>query len=259
MATFTRLLVIVGALQFLALIVQAIILGNHGKHIRESVDQMKQAVVAYQGFVQASQDMLTLTRESNDITKEAAKAALAGAEAALDAARTAKNQSGALINSERAWVVISVAAVKLNRKFGKTEFQFTHTNRGRTVARFAPAWIRHDFAIVPGGSALPDVPSYGEQARGFGEGFEDPAYGRFLPPGESFPEIDIAYLEEMDEDLFEAIRQRRTYLYFYATLTYFDFADQEREFRFCYKYVPEYGGWPERWVLSGPREYNRHT
>jgi hypothetical protein len=158
---------------------------------------------------------------------ENAQAAKDNARAALDAAETAKRQSVALINSERAWLIISeVGPVKLNPKAGLTEFRFTLTNRGRTVARLAPAWMRHDFKTVPGGSALPDTPYYGDQAKAPSEEFVDPAYGRVLAPGESTKEIDIGYVEDIDGDLFKAIQQRGAHLYFYAIVLYFDFADQ---------------------------------
>ncbi len=70
-AAFTGVLALVGLLQFVALIVQARVLRHHSGLIQQSVEQMRQAVAAYEGFVRSSEAMLTLTRESNEITARA--------------------------------------------------------------------------------------------------------------------------------------------------------------------------------------------
>jgi hypothetical protein len=70
-AAFTGVLALVGLLQFVALIVQARVLRHHSELIEHSVEQMRLAVAAYQGFVEASKGMLALTRESNQTTRDA--------------------------------------------------------------------------------------------------------------------------------------------------------------------------------------------
>ena len=71
LACFTAGLVVVGGLQLGALFWQAKVLSHHSELIGESVEQMRQAVGAYQQFAEASQGMLALTRESNATTVRA--------------------------------------------------------------------------------------------------------------------------------------------------------------------------------------------
>jgi hypothetical protein len=65
LARFTMWLVIMGGLQFAALVIQAIVLRHHGILIGRSVQQMRRAVRAYRGFVQASKSMLAEAQRSN--------------------------------------------------------------------------------------------------------------------------------------------------------------------------------------------------
>jgi hypothetical protein len=195
-------------------------------------------VLALLAFMQwrAMKKQADYMRDALAVTRQAADAAKDNAKAALDAAETAKSQSAALISSERAWLVISdVGPVTLNPKPGQTKFQFTLANRGRTVARLTGPF-RWRFQIVPRDSGLPDTLDYGEDLNVFGERFE-PVFGRVLSPGDSNTKIDFGYWEDIGEDLIGAIQMCRSKLYFYASLRYFDFADQQRELQFCYPHV----------------------
>jgi hypothetical protein len=108
LATFTMLLVVVGALQLLALGWQGYSLRHHSKLLTDSVTQMKSTVATYQDFVRTGEGMLALTRESNDNTREATeltrqslKVAAESASAAASTAETAKNT---LQMAHRPWV-----------------------------------------------------------------------------------------------------------------------------------------------------------
>lgn len=70
LAVFTLLLVILGVLQFFALAVQARVLFHHGTLIKKSVQQMSQAVSAYEKYVGVAVESNTLTKEATALTRQ---------------------------------------------------------------------------------------------------------------------------------------------------------------------------------------------
>jgi hypothetical protein len=255
LARFTEYLVGVGVLQVLALLVQAGFFAHHGTLIRESVDQMKGAVTAYQEFVRTSQRMLALTRESNALTGKIAA--------------TAKESADAFIAGERAWVLVEgikepyltepypFETISGGARFN--EFVFNLVNRGKTVARLTGPFL-YRFHSLARGQDLPDTPDYvgrTDPTRTVGKPAEpNPVYGRVLAPGDYNGLIPIQLGESVDEN---KIEQADIVLYVYGSLVYYDSFEKRRELRFGYTLSPRGFTGAPAWVQIRKEEYNRHT
>jgi hypothetical protein len=138
------------------------------------------------------------------------------------------------------------------------EFSFDLTNRGRTVARLTGPF-REKFHLIRVTEKLPDLPDYGIPPD-FPGATVPPILGRVLSPGERNGKIELPCWDpQITVGIFEEIQAHNATLFFYASLKYFDFADQERELQFCYLYLPKTERSPEQWVLGGPVGYNKHT
>ena len=166
-----------------------------------------------------------------------------------------------LINSERAWVLVKPLMPNIGQPaIGELQgFSFEIKNRGKTVARLTGPY-RARFDLIRQGQKLPDIPDYRVDKELFGDEPESPVHGAVLGPGQryrrlSFPVFDVT----LNGGTLAEINSNQAFLYFYASLTYFDFADKERENRFCYLYYPRSAEAPARWRIAGLKEYNKHT
>jgi hypothetical protein len=184
------------------------------------------------------------------------------AQAAKLSAEAAKLSTEVLINSERAWVLVSkVWAPDIGPPLGGriNEFLFNLENRGKTVARLTGPY-KVKFRLLAAGDRLPDIPDYEISNRSLLDAPESPIHGRIMAPGQIDERISAQYWDvQITIGVFESIQKLEGRLYFYASLKYFDFAEKERELQFCYVYVPATKGQPARWDISGPKEYNKHT
>jgi hypothetical protein len=174
-----------------------------------------------------------------------------------------------LINSERAWVVISAArrpelmAVSPGAMPPYNAFRFVLKNEGRTVAKLVE--LVTETHIVQLGYTLPTPPAYMEKPPPPDElGFH---HGTVLAPGATLETWDGMH-NLFDGVTVQQIRDGQRFLYVYGFVRYFDFAKEERKLQFCYLYmhrafsqVVDSGpseSWP-RWVVAGPADYNTHT
>ena len=168
------------------------------------------------------------------------------------AAEAAKRSTDALINSERAWVLVSnprSSTFWIDEPPPSIIFQFDIANRGKTVAKLMD--FRAEVRYVGLTDRLPDAPpDYEAFLRP-----DEPIHGRILAPGESMPDM-LFPLNELHGTLVRNdVMAGRVLVYLYAFIKYYDFANEERRLRFCYQFVPEI----HRWVQSGPPLYNSHT
>ncbi len=177
-------------------------------------------------------------------TKKAAQAAKKGAEAAFLNAK-------AVINSERAWVTVTIQK-DVSTSSPITKFTNVLLNEGRTPARLKTIHI--DQTSVSSPDQLPIPPRY--------TGVVAVPENMFVVGNNGFP-IGIPF----DPGFFmkprrEAVENAQEFLMFYGRLTYEDVFTVEggdaveHETRWCYAWVPWEGG---RFVKSGPGEYNQNT
>jgi|SRR5579871_826484 len=240
LATYTAVLIIVGILQFVALVIQALVLRHHGVLIHEQTEAVDRQTV--------------VLREQNAAISRQAAADEASANAATLSAET-------LINSERAWVVVTnirqaeLVPVTPGGSIQDT-FVFDVINRGKTVARITgPFLFRFSLLDL---DALTPIPDYGPQPT------ESPfgaIHGAVLVPGDSINSIRITcWSPVLDAGVVERINKRKATLYVYASIKYFDSFDRNRELQLCYQYHPRTSSQlTVPWQLSGPAEYNKHS
>lgn len=167
--------------------------------------------------------------------------------------RATRDNAQALINSERAWVVVE--SVTSRPPFVPPEpalfFVFALKNRGRTAARITGPF-RREFRTVPLHKQLPETPEYNTLVSNPERVQEDIAHGSVLVPDEQF-EKWLVYRTSKEE--LERIGTGAETLFMYASLVYFDLADTQRELQFCYQYVGDNFYPPpepyKNWTLAG--------
>lgn len=269
LAWFTGALVIVGALQMFALIWQARVLNHHSGLIEQSVEQMRRAVVAYQGFVQASHDMLTLTRESNEITARATEltrqsveeaqrynvatealmreSAVAGTVAATAADTSAK----ALVDGERGWVLVERIEPPQENDIQPPVVQiqipyFVYRLRlfGKTPCKILNAGMRFHLANInelepQPEPDLPDEPKYFSDIRGnnlTGKSGDIPCSGQVLAPRERVAMGKALESGSLTKEDVHLITDSKRFLCAYGFVSYKDAYSRDHETRFCYVY-----------------------
>jgi hypothetical protein len=137
---FTAMLVLVGGLQ-------AWVLSHHSRLIKQSVEQMKRAVAAYEGFVRTSEGMLALTRESNNTAAEAASAATQAARTAKDTLHIAHRP---WINAERAELVNSLVSPPESRFDLQVKLALKNTGTSIATDGLLMSWAMPDNATTIG-------------------------------------------------------------------------------------------------------------
>ena len=229
---FTKWLAIVGALQFLALIVQAIVFGRTLRQVRMQAVLMRE----HAGHLESL------------------------ATAARDNAKAAKTSADALIGAERAWILEAInfpnnlPVQPIAGDVIIVYVGFTFTNRGGTPARVLAIKLRFHTVETP--NSLSDSPQYDTTSMP-----ELGAYGRMLAFGEP---ISVgrslegrAAFKEGDR---QAIAENRLSLYAYGIIEY-ETLGIKASTQFCYV-------WCEPWGFStsadvagfrkgGPPAYNK--
>jgi hypothetical protein len=209
---YTFWLVIVGILQFLALILQAVFLWLAFRETTAATGLTAQALTEAQRSNAASEE---LTRESNTNARISADAA--------------KESADALINVERAWMILDRFQQVNTAGSASLMIMFSFKNSGRT-----PAWITQfsfRLTLSPNEIIVPinyDVISDGPWADPRpieqGAGIRD-VTARLMPRPEDGTENDRA----------SAIDRGSLYLYFFGILRYRDIFSSACETRFCYR------------------------
>ena len=194
-----------------------------------------------------------------------ARAAHRQADIAATAAEAAKRSADALINSERAWIVVDKTLPPPDMLMPQPSpgplmvmtFGFTFRNCGKTIARPRDGRIR--FHTVETSKGLPAIPDYGAKSN-----VHEIPRGRIIAPNQTFG--GGALLEErmLSHEQITAIKQHTLSLYIYGFIAYRDFVGDDQELRFCYVYrfatglILE-GLDKDEFIPGGPEAYNEST
>jgi hypothetical protein len=150
-----------------------------------------------------------------------------------DNAASAKASVEALINSERAWVLIDIGKIP-NFQPDPNSVQFlwvspTIQNQGKTPARIIRLIAR--VQLTPEGQALPPKPEYPP-----GQGFAL-SINTVLPPKVPIQLTPLA----ISGDEFIRVREGKLSLRIHGFVDYLDFVNTERHSGFCYIYWTQAG------------------
>jgi hypothetical protein len=172
--------------------------------------------------------------------------------------RTNEASVAALINSERAWVVVSKVwppnlmweSHDLPGRYNT--FDFDIQNVGRTVARLTA--FRSTSRVLQRSEA-PPIPEYTTNPDEL-----TPIQGRIMAPGETIDHLRIVVLESFDFEKFNSLQRGELIMWIYGYIEYVDLADRTHRNQFCYRYVnPMEGPLPTKYIPAGPKGYNTHT
>jgi hypothetical protein len=176
------------------------------------------------------------------------------------AAVAARKSADALINSERAWVVVNtkqspqlVEFIEGHPEIKALEVEFV--NRGRTPARLTGT-VRVNSKIAKL-EELPSVPDFAPPSPGV------PSESEFmLSPNETLRyKIPIIPSEQWSEANKERAEDLGQHLFVYASVLYYAFGDETlAELGICYMYVRKHPGRKEDgFIRRGPKGYNKQT
>ena len=180
---------------------------------------------------------------------------LAIAIATIVLALYAVRQTEALINSERAWILVDIGKLppfNADRNEVQVLWIFpTIKNYGKTVARITR--IVGIVKLVPEGQDLPVVPEYI-----LGQGFDE-RIDTVLPP-----EVPIQPRLGVSGDEFISVREGKSSLFIHGFIEYFDgISEKKRRSAYCFGYVIQSGFSPATTgfypYLRASREYTECT
>jgi len=190
---------------------------------------------------------------------------------AKNAAKAALLNAQAVIDSERAWILVEkfdgppeswrsetstiAPGLALGFKvYGKTSAKFIE-------ARFACELVRAKEGIKPPAPDLPEIPNYEKATT-----TRDMPRGMVLPPEGQFQLCASRFITAAEKF---ALNTDETVLCVYGFIKYKDAFEKERETRSCYVYYIPRGGVittpdgialnPEGFRIGGPDEYNKAT
>jgi hypothetical protein len=200
---YTRWLVYVGAIQFIALIFQALIFFLTLKRIETQANLMRVHALHLENLSAAARDNAVAARANVD----------------------------ALISSERAWILVDTGEIPDNfdanqNSVGILDVRPVLRNSGRT-----PGWITRGFIrsfSIPTGSQLPPEPDYSG-------GLAEVPVNIIVAPNGFIQALHVP----IPLSVFAAARQGTQKLYVYGFVDYSDFANQAgptRQSRFCIEY-----------------------
>ena len=164
-----------------------------------------------------------------------------------------------LINSERAWIMVTDILLQDGRHGFTLGFIFNLTNGGKTSARIRSLMVRCHCSS----GDLPGTPDYSLAKRH--TFVDEPGYETLLIPGEKLSSpLRIEIEDGLDGNIFEGVSSGELQLYAYGLLTYIDAFERKRILQFGYVYGPERDaplGWklPAQWAAIQLKEYNRHS
>jgi len=202
-------------------------------------------ILGYVGILMALCLLKKIDRQTG-YAETAAEAAAASSHAALMNAQ-------AILNAERAWILISVEP----SPSAENSFTVMATNRGRTPAKIIDMAERTRLAIDE--EHLPNAPEYTDEKR------VAPYTPIILLPGESaaikpFCRNDVRSLCD-SEERYRRIETWEEKIFLYGKIIYRDLTapldSQAHETNWCCWYI--HGRQNSGLVISGPPEYNTHT
>jgi hypothetical protein len=154
-------------------------------------------------------------------------------------------QTNALINSERAWVLVETAELTLTNR-GDPIIRPIIKNFGKTVARVTKVSLGGARPLQIG-SQLPVPPAYEG-------GVED--FDFVLCPDRQFPALDAPVVPINRENL-DSVRDGLLRMYVFGLIEYRDFSGKERVTGFCLVYDREKMAFCP--VVMAPSGYNKAT
>jgi len=207
--------------------------------------QLVLVIVGYAGILLGLSLLKKIERQGR-YTEAAVDAAASSAQAALLNAQ-------AVIDSERAWILITVEPSRSM----ENSFTVMATNRGRTPARILETMERHRITVDE--RRLPATPDYSSEER------SAPFTPTILLPGEftaikPFCREDVKGLCD-SEERFKRIETWEEKVFLYGKVLYRDLiapADSPvHETNWCCWYI--HGRQNSGLVIAGPPDYNSHT
>ena len=173
------------------------------------------------------------------------------AKAAQASAEAARLNAQAVIDSERAWLVVEIGQLPdIVPKPNEVEILWLAPhikNYGKTTARIEKISIRQH--QIPTKDTLPPEPEY----------LEETTVNFVLPPQVWARPWQLG----IPTSDFYAIRQETISLYFYGYVDYKDLGKEQRQTRFCFRYIVQSGFSPEPSgfypALNVPEPYTRSS
>ena len=273
LVTFTELLVVVGFLQFFALVGQVVIYCRQAKIMARQAHEMKRsrsymrlqwkAMGVQAGHMEGQLAQMSvqsgILQESVGVARAAAKAAQDGANAAKASADATRDSVETFISKERARLRITPLPFKPDFSTVTTFVQYSICFYGNADAFISQSAA---YAIVSPFKA-PNIDD--ERARIFKIGLPDViSSATDLSPRH----MVFAYRDEMEQLPFDllvaAINEARAFVHFYAFIKYRTL-DTDRETRVCLTWevnpaINALIGKPvDHWEKSGAAEANRET
>jgi hypothetical protein len=184
-----------------------------------------------------------------------ARYAVVQAKASQRAADATKTSADALINSERAWIIVDIGKLPpFDPDPNQVQILWilpTIKNYGKTVARITR--VAGILKLIPEGEKLPATPEYI-----LGQGFDD-SIDIVLPP-----EVPIQPRLALNGDEFIKVRQGKFSLFVHGFIEYFDgISEKRRRSAYCFGYVIQAGYSPAETgfypYLAAPRAYTECT
>jgi hypothetical protein len=171
------------------------------------------------------------------------------------AAKAAKDSADALINSERAWILVNIGKLP-PFKPDPNQLQIlwifpTIKNYGKTVARIKR--VAGIVKLIPEGKGLPVVPEYIP-----GQGFDE-QIDIVLPP-----EVPIQPRLSVGGDELIEVQNGKLSLFVHGFIEYFDgVSEKQRRSAYCFGYIIQGGYSPAETgfypYLAAPRAYTECT
>jgi hypothetical protein len=189
---------------------------------------------------------------------------LGGVFAAMWTLLAIKSQTNHMVNSERAWVIISAthppALVPLSPGMIRpwNVFRFDLVNKGKTVATIME--FNGGCRVLPIDAALPSVPEYTRPPLQM--------HGYVLAPDITINGVSVEIDEPLDARKLNLILRSELRLYVYGFIDYLDFSMKPHTIKFCYIFIPgvrrtDTVDPPDHWDLYpppySPISYNDHT
>ena len=226
--------------------------------VQASIAEATRAAKAMEGIAASMATSVEAAKENVRISRETADAAIATADATKDSAL-------AMINSQRAWVVIHpgnpapevIAAIPGAARAPEIAFAFRIWNKGKTTATKVKVFSR--YVLLNKMEDLPETPQYGPAA--------ELPNGALIPTDKaedvnafwSYRRLEPnAYLFQDDVD---AITKQEKFLYAYGIVIYDNGVGGEGSTCFGLVYnFPLPGDWhPKGFLHCGPPAYNKIT
>jgi hypothetical protein len=282
---FSAVLVIVGIVGVIAAFLTLGAIRDQANRMQAQVDRMDTQVTdarktAADSTLMATKTLAAIEKQADlmeqqtKVLETQAKATDSSVAAAIKAADASQSGVEALVNSERAWIIVNKTDWPSKYGWYFPEFPqyrpgmaFLFEVSGKTVARITDSvFVLASFPARPGTMPLePElqvVPDYTIRSRSP----EIPEDGRIVTPGQKF-QIMVGLSRDLAKDEWESMRDGKTLMCAYGKINY-ESLGKDCETAVCYIFR-FHGGVitatdgtvlnPDGFEVGGPRAYNRHT